>query len=326
MFNLSLTACSFHIRIQNTRNHIPPINLNDVILIEDKESKVVQNSTIIDCFKGFFEKYSTAINDNIAQKTFSCEFKDTYQGETKDYRYLYTVIYSGLYGSASEIRDITTRKIKHKKRTNEADERPFYLYIVIPKDSEDVKVQKGMLLFQNIGPFGIKTITTNKMIQYFSEHYSLTLRWSTIAADLFIRKILTQGKIKKLTMVKNHLSNDNSDHIGVGYGVETRTISDFTFTESKWKQILDKIQYCTKGRYNLFEFENITYDHLKVLVTIGDRTRIVDVHNIENLSIIEGIPDEIKMADGLPDKELLLKHFENVSNEYLSEMVLSIEK
>ena len=80
-----------------------------------------------------------------------------------------------------------------------------------------------------------------------------------------------------------------------------------------------------RGKYNLFEFESIQYDQLKVVVTIGDRDRTIDVHNIENLSIIEAIPDAIKQPNGLPNGVALLKHFVEVADDYLSEMVLQIE-
>ena len=42
------------------------------------------------------------------------------------------------------------------------------------------------------------------------------------------------------------------------------------------------------------------------------------------LSIIEAIPDEIKMADGHPNLTMLIEHFTKVATEYLEEMVLHI--
>lgn len=87
---------------------------------------------------------------------------------------------------------------------------------------------------------------------------------------------------------------------------------------------MDKIRYVAGGRYNLFEFEQVEYDNLKVIVDIGGRTRKINLHNLENLSIIEAIPDEIKMADGHPNLPMLLEYFTKVATEYLEEMVLHI--
>ncbi|MFR7604647.1 MAG: hypothetical protein ACLUV3_04625 [Oscillospiraceae bacterium] len=41
-------------------------------------------------------------------------------------------------------------------------EKRFYMFVVIPKDNVKVKVDKGMMIFQNIGVFGVKTITYEK--------------------------------------------------------------------------------------------------------------------------------------------------------------------
>ena len=41
-------------------------------------------------------------------------------------------------------------------------EKRFYMFVVIPKDNVKVKVDKGMRIFQNIGVFGVKTITYEK--------------------------------------------------------------------------------------------------------------------------------------------------------------------
>ena len=74
----------------------------------------------------------------------------------------------------------------------------------------------------------------------------------------------------------------------------------------------------------MFEFENNSYDTLKVVVDIGGRNRTIDLHNLDNLSIIEAVPDEIRQADGHPDKEMLIEYFKQVASEYLEEMVLRI--
>ena len=87
---------------------------------------------------------------------------------------------------------------------------------------------------------------------------------------------------------------------------------------------MDKFRYVAGGHYNLFEFEQIEYDSLKVVVEVGGRSRTINLHNLENLSIIEAIPDEIKTVDGHPDLQMLIEHFKKVATEYLQEMALQI--
>lgn len=326
MFNLSLTACSFYIKKAYSKNLEKIYNLNHELICEIDNTRVVKFKNVMDIFRDFFHQYAHNINDNDLQRTFGCSFTVENQGETNDYYYMYAVIYSGMYGSSSEIYDTITQTVTYNKKPTEAERRPFYFFIVIPKDNDRVTVQKGMFFFQNVGTYGVKTVTTEYLSTYFSKNYKISLNCSTIAPQLFINKVLTKENIKKLIMVKNHKSDDIADSFSVGYGEETRVIANLSFSESVWNKIFNGIHHCTKGKYNLFEFESKEYDDLKVVATIGDRERVIDLHNIENLSIIEGIPDDIKMPDGHPNKQMLIEHLKKVSNEYLKEMVLQISK
>lgn len=323
MFNLSLTACSFIIKKTNSRNTNKIFRLNSTIngFFEEKEFYFTD---VLELFSEFFTSYQEMVTDTGRRQTFSCEYDTLFQEETSELRMLYAKVFSGVYGSSSDIIDADTKKVVFNKSSTDIDTRPFYVFVIVPRDSDTVKVQKGMLIFQNIGQFGIKTVTTDYMKAYFSSKFGITLKCRTIAPDLFIKKVIRRDNIKKLIMVKNMKSSDRADNIVLGYGKEVRQIADLNLSESLGDKILDKIRWVAGSRYNLFEFEDKEYDTLKVVVDIGGRNRTIDLHNLENLSIIEAIPDEIRMADGHPKKELLIEYFKKVAAEYLEEMVLQI--
>lgn len=325
MLNLSLTACSFHFRRTNSKGNTKIFNLNDKVTILDKEENEITFSDLSELFVLFFEKYRTLIKDDEKQQSFRCEYGYEEKIETDDFKMFYVKIFSGIYGSASDIIDGKTEKIKYQKKSSDIDMRPFYLMIVFPKDNKNVVVQKGVFIFQNVGQFGVKTITTKLMQKFFSSEFNITLKCNTLAPQLFVRKVIRQENIKKFVMIKNIKSNDISDNIGIGYGSEVREIGNLNFSESVWNKMLEKVRFVAGGKYNLFEFENKQYDNLKVVVDIGGRTRKINLHNLENLSIIEGIPDEIRMEDGHPNLPLLIEYFKKVVTEYLHEMVLQIE-
>lgn len=323
MFNLSLTACSFIIKKTNSRNADKIFRLNSTIEGTHEEEEFCF-SDVTELFSSFFGSYQEMVTDAGKQQTFSCEYDPSYQEEADGFRLLYAKVLSGVYGSSSDIVDAYTKKVIFNKSSTDIDTRPFYVFVIVPKDSENIKVQKGMLIFQNVGQFGIKTITTDYMQAYFSSRFGITLRCRTIAPDLFIKKVIRRDNIKKFVMVKNMKSSDRADNVVLGYGKEVREIADLNFSEPLWEKMFDKIRWVAGSRYNLFEFENKEYDTLKVVVDIGGRNRKIDLHNLENLSIIEAIPDEIRMADGHPHKESLIEYFKQVAAEYLEEMVLQI--
>lgn len=324
MFNLSLTACSFHLRKTNSKGNSKIFNLNNPLVLQKEDKEEHEFSDLSEVFIAFFNKHNILIKDDNKQQSFRCEYNRENYVETDDFRMFYVKIHSGIYGSSSEIIDGNTQKTKYKKKSSDIDTRQFYLMVVFPKDSDKVVVQKGLFIFQNVGQFGVKTVTTQLMQTFFSNEYKITLKCNTISPELFIKKIIRRDTIKKLIMVKNIKSSDSADNISKGYGSEVRAIGNLRFNETVWSRLMDKFRHVTGGRVNLFEFEDIEYDNLKVMVDIGGRTRTINLHNLENMSIIEGIPDEIKMADGHPRLPMLIEHFKKVATEYLEEMVLQI--
>jgi len=320
MVNLSLTACSFLLKQRNSRGKY--LYFNEKVITEK-----LDEYSLSEAFINFFREYSEAINDKEKKRTFHCEFEESYCGETEDYFYLYCIVKSGTYGSSSEIINNKDRKVVHKKTADQTDEKPFYLYIVIPKDSKDdtVKVQKGMLFFQNVGQYGVKTVTTDYIKDYFSENYNITFECRTIASKLFVERMLKPENVSQIIMTKNHKSSDSCDNFPNGYGSETKTIGQLNFKESVWSSVKSKMNNFAKGSFNLFEFNGEFYNQLKVRVKIGNNERTINMGHLENLSLIEAIPDDIKGPEGNPYKEKLLGHFEEVANDYLSEMVLQVD-
>lgn len=324
MFNLSLTACSFHFRKMYSRRDTHIFDLNRPLVITDADGDEYEFENMISLFELFFEQYKSISKNDNRQQSFSCEYSKENFVDTDEFVMYYVKINSGNYGSSSDIYDGRTDKLLYKKKSSDIDTRPFYLMIVFPKDNDTVIVQKGMFIFQNVGQFGVKTITTEYMQDFFTKKFGITLKCNTVAPDLYVKKIVRKDNIKKLVMIKNMKSSDVADNINIGYGSEVRELSNLSFNESAWDKLMGIIRHVAGSKYSVFEFEEIEYDNLKVVVEIGDRIRKIDLHNIENLSIIEGIPDEIKMFDGHPNLPKLIEHFKTVASEYLQEMVLQI--
>lgn len=276
-------------------------------------------------FKDFSNDYLDLDINDLKKKSFSCKYLDRSSFDTDLYRCLTFKIKSGYYGSVSEIIDKETKKSKYKVSNKDIIEKTFYMFIVVPKDNKKVIVNKGIILFQNIGAFGVKTITTDLIKDFFSEKYNISIKCLTISPYLFVNKVLKKENIKKLVMIKNHKSDDLTDKYFNGYGTESRTIGNLNFDEHGWTKIFSKINNFINSKFNLFEFENINYDIFKIIVSINGKDRVINLNNIENLSIIEDIPNEIKGIDGEVILIDLIEHIKNVIEDYMKEMVLQIK-
>lgn len=324
MASISITACSFYLRKKNSRTTSDVYNLNDSFTITTEEGEVKTYSDYSILFKDFFESHTMIQIDEVKQQSFQCEYETAPIIDNEEYNVYCAKIHSGDYGSSSEIINVDTKETKYQKSVDDIDVKPFFVFIVIPKDNDKIKVQKGMLIFQNIGPYGIKTITTTKMQDHFSNNFGISIQCNCIAPKLFIERVLKKNKLNKICLIKNYKSNDIADNLSKGYGTEVRVLSNLDLSENQFKKLMESIKYASGGKYNLFEFEHTLYHNAKVQVKIGEHVKTINVHNIDRLSIVEEVPDDIKSINGHPDKTKLTNYVKNTIDDYLSEMVLTI--
>lgn len=319
MWNLSFTACSFSMKKRYSSADF--IDLNHRIIGNEKLGNR-EFECALDAIKYFFEINKMVVNIEDEQRLFSCNLLEEYCGENEKARYLYGKISSGRYGMEYSILDSNTSKEVYKQKMKDAPMMEFYVLVVIPKDNIKTTVQKGMLFFQNIGQYGVKTETTSYMRNYFNELFDFTMWSGNISPEAFLKAVLLRENIVKLHIIKNFVSSDKSDSMaGLGYGKEERTLTKLALSEG----FISKIKGFLKGGCRVFEFENKEYDDIKVDVNLGGRMRKISLSNINNLSIIEGLPDDLRDQDsGKIDEERLKNILLKNAEEYMKSMVFTV--
>lgn len=315
MNNLSFTACSFHFKETNSKGDYRIFALNSKYKFKKISNTIEADS--FDILKGFLETRSGYINDENEEKLFSCSFDS--MGENEYFRFLMGRIKCGSYGYLSDVVDIDSMKTITKIKPNQAPIKDFLFFIAIPKDNKRVTVEKGLLFFQNYGQFGIKTITL-KYLQVYLNQFHITIKCGNIAPKLFVDKVLTKEALNKIILIKNNKSQDLADKNYFGFGQETRILSQLKLNTN----IFDKIKGYVSQNQTLFELEGQEYDALKVQVRIGERERVINLNNIENLSIIESLPNDLMDSSGEIDINRAINIFTANAKDYLSEMVLQI--
>ena len=314
MNNLSLTACSIWLRTKNLskKNSIEIINLNQSII--NKKNKENKYEDFFDIIKKFCSKYSNFVSDDVDQKMFKINTKEIEIKEENNFKYTFIDVKSGGYGIDAEIINRETNEISYTRTKNHAEIMNFKVFFAVPKGND---VCKGIILFQNIGQYGIKTITTDCLSKFISEEMDLVTTTGNICPEIFVKKILEYDGLKKIVYTRNNISNDKADIEDIGYGREERIIMGFS-NINKWKE---RLSGYLNGKNRIYEFENTNYDGVKFVTSIYGRQRTIDINNIKNVSVIEGIPDEIMNSFGDINEEELKKHFIKVTDEYLEHMV-----
>ena len=311
MNNLSLTACSIWLREKRPSKNkgVKIIGLNQKIVTEKKEY-----SDFFDLLGDFCINYNNFIPDLDEKKMFKINSNDISIEENDSFRYTYIDIRSGGYGIEADILNTKTNEIAYKRKREDAEIIHYRVFFAVPKGND---VCKGIILFQNIGQYGIKTITTQYLSKYISETLNLYTTTGNICPQVFLKKLIEYDGISKIIYTRNIVSDDKSDIESIGYGKEQRIIANFR-NRDKWKE---KIFSYFNGSNGIYEFDNIDYTGLKMVTSIYGRERTINIHNIDRLSIIEGIPEEVKDKKGSIDDEKLKEHFIKVTGEYLENMV-----
>lgn len=272
-------------------------------------------------FKDFWSKHCEYNNYIEEQKLFSFDKNVEIEGEESHYKYFMGKIHSGAYGIESEITDIETNEVVYKKKGKDADIKPFYFFLAIPKINGKCEIEKGIIIFQNIGVYGIKTITMNYLKEYLSKYFGISIYSGNICPEVFVERLLSDNKINKLIVVKNNISTDRADNIGIAYGKQEVTYSKLIMNDA----IKEKLIGFTKNKDRIFELENYAYDQVKVKVQDkSGRERTINLNNINSLSIIESIPKDIRLDNGYPNQDKLLEYFKSVTNEYMEKMIFQI--
>lgn len=270
----------------------------------------------------FFSDHG-AVQDLAAdQKLYFIQAPDSWQGETEDFRYRMVEICSGAYGIESDLYDKNKQKKVGVIGADQADVHSFLLFIAIPKDpSADKRTQKGLLIFQSIGSYGVKTITRKVLNEYLQNNISASFNMRNVSPSQFLYSLFENTKIKQLHLIHNRLSTDPSDAIDhAAYAHEERIFSSFLYQPIQ--ALIEKLIAFGLHKDGIFEWnDGSKYDAVKVTVDLGEgKQRVVNLHQIDNLSIIEALPSQYQLPNGKVDAEKTLPYLVQRAAAYLHKM------
>lgn len=311
MIKHGLLICSFYLKKRYSSDDV--IGLN-----EEYEYNGYIYKDILEIMENFFNTYSKYVDNEKHMKLFSVDKNSIKRIDEKNSSYIYGIVKSGAYGIESQITNRDSGKISYKRTKDDADIKNFCFMIYIPKDSKNVTVKKGIMLFQMIGNYGVKTITLDYLREYLSDNYSLTIGTRSISVGLFIQKLFNEGKIKKVKLLHNKISPDASDNIFSNQGR-----IEITHICPRFKQnFLDRlITYINGGAEDVFEIEDSVLDDIKVTIEHMGRVKTIGLRNIQNFSIVEDLPQRLYNGVDL-DVEKLILYMKDTADSYVDQLIV----
>lgn len=317
MISSGLLVCSFYLKKKFSRGNDNVIDLNHKI--SDEENNEYAN--IFELFSSFLDEVRQTKDDERSMKLFSVPHETIENHDSETYRATSFAVNSGSYGFESEITDRISKEIKYKRTRNDADIKQFYCLVYVPKDIDGISIQKGIMLFQTIGTYGIKTITTQKMKEFFSEK-GITLETRSVSVRMFMEKIIENGSLTKVTLVKNSVSPDSSDNMFISTGREEKSYIKPRLKQNWIDKFLDFLD--GKNQDDIFEINDEKYQDIRITFSLSGKSRTVRANDIDRFSVVEEIPDSI-FNNGKYSKEHLTTHMISVVEAYKDKMVFRLE-
>lgn len=240
------------------------------------------------------------------------------------FNYVQAKIKSGNYGYISEIVDIDSDgEVTHNKSAKEAEVLPFTVKMCVPEG----EVTKGILLFQNIGSMGIKTLVVEEFETYIKENVGegFKLRVNTLSTKEYINRLLKKSNLLKLSLIGYKRTQNRDNRLDKDRGVISYDSCEYILKKPVVPLFKENVErYFNKNIEisNIIEIRDFEYENIKAEIESEGNHRVLNFDKLDRLLIHEDVTKSVLMLDGQISESKLNEKFKDLSFSYLKEMKL----
>lgn len=305
------------------------------IRVQDRETNQnlslnnLEGRTFLRLVNEFVEEYSREYSKvESLEKIFKTEKieMDTYSDEKGNelFKYYFGRVKTGAYGYTAEIVNSDTSLVNYTKSVQDAEVMPFCFMLCIPNGN----TLQGILILQNHGIYGIKTVFQNKLEKFIKEkdkNYNIIV--GNIAPRVYVRRFLEEGILKKVRFLRYDIPQDNADRLQINNGVKFEGYEEYVIHKpigflQKTKKDIEQYLRGQRAINNIVEINHFDYDNIKMDFKLGRKNKTLDLKNIDSVVINEDITDSVKLIDGHPTRDSIKPVLLETANDYLNEMGL----
>lgn len=231
---------------------------------------------------------------------------------------LWGKIGTGEYGYATDIYDPSSKKITYQKTKNQAGMIPFYYFFKPSKDPNS-----GILVVQKFKQYGIKTFLNQKLISYLANiQQNSTLTIEKIVPNALLQKLLTQGEVRTLRLLKQEVSSDICDGLSAVDTAKQAEQIEIIIKAAKGGSFSGLAlfnAFKNKKLSGLITIPDFSYDEIKVDIDIDGRKRVVSLGHPGRLAGNIDITSELEVGiDGHPLEDSL----KNIMSDFADEILI----
>lgn len=221
------------------------------------------------------------------------------------------IMTTGEYGFENELIDIENNTPSYTRSTNDVEFYPFYFLLeVIPGYNEAV------ILMQRFGNLGIRSMMTRSLTQFINENLEqCTIEVLPLVPRELLEEYIEEGRIRKFRFIRHTLPRDITDRFEQeGVRDEDGYAEYVVAVKSRVNGIpmTERFREFANGGQDVREFvelRDFEYDTVKVELKINNKTRTINLGDIDSLRSYIDIHDDVIIdPSGHPN-------FESIDNE-----------
>lgn len=241
------------------------------------------------------------------------------------------IIETGEYGYESDLYDITTDAVSHRRQNTEAEMLPFYFLISLPTN-----VNEGIIILQRFRQFGIRKILLGDFLRYFTKaHPNYRVEFNPLTYENLLNEYLDGGQLKAVRLVKFNMPDDIATAFDLQDHFEEEAYVELVVRSRRNKSlaVLDKIKgalrgarrrYLEEGEWNrLLEIPDFDFNVIKAELEINGKRKVIDLTNPYRLRSYYDITEDVEVADnGHP----VFRSIDGLANELLEKLEESLRR
>lgn len=328
MLRVGLRISSFTIKRRYAKqgNFIP---LNNEIECKTNDDKVFTVKDFFELINKFVDYYATYDDNEKQMRMFTISQESRDYKKSKGFRTLSFIIRSGTYGIESDIINRRNGKLQYKRDEEDADIKQFSCLFFVPTDVDDRQVKKGIVIFQEIGPYGIKTCTIDKISQYFADEFDITFDTRSISPSEYVKEVLKNGKVQRITYVKNCVSKDDSDNLLINAGKEEVSYVFPILNQDAIRNLFRPVQRDSDNAILEIPDEVVDeqifeqYQDVRFSVKYAKRQKTISLLDVNQFCIVENVPEDYLFPNGQPRRDLLKRFMIDIARKYRDKMIFT---
>jgi hypothetical protein len=218
-------------------------------------------------------------------------------------RILRGIIETGEYGYESELYDVNTDAVAHRRSNTEAEMLPFYFLISLPTN-----VNEGIIILQRFRQYGIRKVLLGDFGRHFNlQHPNYRVEFNPLTYENLLNEYLDGGQLKALRLIKFDMPTDIATAFEMQDHVEEEAYVELVVKSRKNRElpVLRKIKEAMRRQRHLeidewnklIEIPEFDYNVIKAELEINGKRKVIDLTNPYRLRSYYDITDDVQEAE-----------------------------